>query len=112
MANLHRPDLKDPKGDAIDQMPFGFIFDNNVEMLSGVLIQHGKWDDRSTYPPQSAWQDLVSGKIDSYSELKITPKSTKGSIYDLDCKTQLGAFSTIIKELSSQAGKFILEQNS
>jgi hypothetical protein len=109
MANLHRPDPKDSKGRAIDQMPFGFIFDNYVPMLSGALVQHGDWTDRTTYPPTSAWQDVVGGKIQAYVDLKIFPPSQTGSIYDLDGSTQQAAFSTLISGLSSQAAKFVEE---
>lgn len=112
LANLHRPDPRDRKGAAIDQMPFGFIFDNNVELLSGALIQHGEWDGRSTYPAPSAWQNLVDGNIKTYAELQIVPDQDSGSIFDLNCHTQLGAFSTIIGKLSSQASKFILQSET
>lgn len=112
MANLHRPDPKDRKGAAIDQMPFGFIFDNNVDLLSGALVQHGEWEGRSTYPAPSAWQDLVDGNIKSYAELQIIPEQDSGSIFDLTCNTQLGAFSTIIGELSAQASKIIFESET
>jgi hypothetical protein len=112
MTNLHRPDPKDRKGPAIDQMPFGFIFDNKVDMLSGALTQHGNWDERSAYPVPSEWQNLVDGNIGAYTQLQIIPEEQSGSIFDLKCNAQLGAFSTIIGELSAQASKIIIESEN
>ena len=112
MANLHRPDPKDPKGNAIDQMPFGFVFDNDSPMLSGALIQHGNWDDRTTYPAASAWDNVVDGISKQYADLGIVPALSAGSIYDLHGTTQEGAFSTLINALSAKAAEVIRQQQS
>lgn len=112
MANLHRPDPKDPKGNAIDQMPFGFVFDNDSPMLSGALIQHGNWDDRTTYPAASAWDDVVHGISTQYAALGIVPTLSAGSIYDLHGTTQQGAFCTLINALSAKASEVIRQQQA
>src|SRR5688572_13263410 len=41
VVNAQRVDLK---AAAIDQEPFGLIFDNGVSSESGVFIHHGNWD--------------------------------------------------------------------
>ena len=112
MANLHRPDPRDPKGKAIDQMPFGFVFDNESPMLSGALIQHGNWDGRTTYPATSAWCDVVAGVFDKYVDLDVVPLLSAGSIYDLDNASQHGAFSTLVDGLSAKASELVKKQAS
>lgn len=112
MANLHRPDPKDRNGKAIDQMPFGFVFDNEIPMLSGALIQHGDWQGRTVYPPESVWQDLINGEIQAYMNINLVPAVTAGSIYDLDGSTQQAAFSTLISGLSAKANQVVQETKS
>lgn len=112
MANLHRPDPKDPQGHAIDQMPFGFVFDNEVPLLSGALIQHGNWDKRTVYPPASAWQDVLAGDYQTFVDLSLVPAASAGSIYDLAGSTQEEAFSTLISRLSQKASEFVREKKA
>lgn len=112
MANLHRPDPKDRKGNAIDQMPFGFVFDNESPMLSGALIQHGNWGGRTTYPAPSAWRDVVGGVIEKYVELDVVPSLSAGSIFDLDRVSQHAAFSTLIDGLSTKAAEVVRQHGS
>ena len=112
MANLHRPDPRDPKGKAIDQMPFGFVFDNNSPMLSGALIQHGTWDNRTTYPPASAWDGVVNGIFEKYVDLGVVPPLSSGSIYDLAGTSQQKAFGTLIDGLSAKAAEFVIQQQA
>jgi hypothetical protein len=101
MANMIRPDLKDPKGNALDQMPLGFVLDSQSPKLSGVLVQHGDWDERTTYPAPSAWTDAMSGKYEVLKDLLIMPSSSAGRIQYLNCASQKQAFSVIIKSLAS-----------
>lgn len=102
MANLHRPDSRDSKGNAIDQMPFGFVFDSRTPLLSGALVQHGNWDGRSSYPPASAWDQLVEGQYRSFADLNIVPPASAGRIDELDGTSQQRAFSILIRQLSGK----------
>lgn len=105
MANLLRPDPQDAKGPAIDQMPFGFIFDTKSHLLSGALIQHGNWDGRTSHPPTSAWVDIINGDYESYANLSLVPTASSGSIYDLEGKSHPEAFTKLINKLSHVAQK-------
>ncbi len=103
MANLLRPAPNDKKGAAVDQMPLGFVFDTASPLLSGVLIQHGDWDGRTTYPPASAWDAIVDGDYSYYTKLSLVPSASAGSIYDLEGSSHESAFTTLIGRLSSAA---------
>lgn len=105
MANLLRPDPKDKKGPAVDQMPFGFVFDTGSPLLSGALIQHGNWDGRTTYPPVSAWDQIVNGSYGAYMNLSLIPPASAGSIYDLQGTSHESALSTLIESLKDAAKK-------
>jgi len=105
MANLYRSDADDPKGKAVDQMPFGFVFDTASPLRSGVLIQHGDWDGRTIYPPASAWDDIVNGDYQAYADLTVVPNCTAGSIYDLNVASPQSAFATLIDKLSSKVSE-------
>lgn len=103
MANLLRPDSNDKKGVAVDQMPFGFVFDAASPLLSGALIQHGDWDGRTTYPPVSAWDGIVDSDYSCYTKLSLVPPASAGSIYDLEGTSHELAFTTLIGRLSAAA---------
>lgn len=103
MANLLRPDPKDRKGPAIDQMPFGFVFDSSSPLLSGALVQHGEWDGRTSYPPASAWTNIVNGDYEAYASLSLVPTASAGPISALEGGSHVGAFTTLIEKLSQLA---------
>lgn len=102
MANGNRLDQKDG---AIDQMPFGLGFVGNDPIASGTLIQHGNWDERSTYPPEEFWLQVNESGISTFYPLSELPSQPSGKITDLKIKSQQGAFGNIVDILKEQVGE-------
>jgi hypothetical protein len=102
MVNFLRPDAKDRKGPAVDQMPLGFVCCSGQPLLSGSLIQHGTWDGRTTYPATSSWDHIVEGRPEAYAKHSIVPAASAGSIRDLKGTSHEGAFTTLISGLSEK----------
>jgi hypothetical protein len=102
MANGNRLDQKDG---AIDQMPFGFGFVGNDPIASGTLIQHGNWDERSTYPPKEFWLQVESSGFSNYFPSTEMPAKPSGKITDLKIASQEYAFRTIVNALKKQVGE-------
>lgn len=105
MANLIRPDHKDPKGNAVDQQPFGFVIDSKNQFLSGALSQHGDWAGRTTYPTPTAWQPILNSDFQALASLNIVPPASAGNINELNCNSQRLAFTNLIGALSAEVQK-------
>src|SRR4051812_23442312 len=52
MVNVHRVD---GRAAAIDQEPFGTVFNGATAAASGCVLPHGGWSGRTTAPPQEFW---------------------------------------------------------
>lgn len=79
MANLYRYDTKDK---AYDQQPFGYVIVGQDVMASGCMIQHGDWNGRTIYIPDSINDYSIKGFQSICSS--ILPNTISGSILDLD----------------------------
>jgi hypothetical protein len=100
MANGQRADKK---AGAIDQMPFGFACFSGDNNSSGVLIQHGNWEGRTTTPPNSFWTCMQNSGLGNCYPLAEVPSNPTGALDSLNIKSQTtGAFHTLLQELEKQ----------
>lgn len=99
MANGNRIDYR---GNAIDQMPFGFAFIDSKPIGSACLIQHGNWSGRTTIPPGNFWKHLSESNIDNVFPLSEIPSKLSGKITELKEISQHDAFSKLVKKIKSQ----------
>lgn len=97
VVNAHRVDLK---ASAIDQEPFGIVFDNGMPGESGVFIHHGGWDGRteSGVPPEF-WNHVAESGIGNYYPPPSLPPNSSGSLHDLETTSNLGAFNQTLKTM-------------
>jgi len=102
MVNGNRVDYRD---NAIDQMPFGLAFVGDGPIPSGCLIQHGDWDDRTTYPPQEFWDLVTLSGTNSYYPLSEIPVNPVGKITDLSIDSQNEAFGKLVEVFKDQVGE-------
>lgn len=102
MANGNRIDNRD---NAIDQMPFGMGFVGDGPIPSGCLIQHGGWDDRTTYPPQEFWELVMVSGTGSFYPLSEMPIANAGKVTDLRINSQHAAFGKLVDVLKDQVGE-------
>jgi len=96
MANIHRVDSGDQ---AIDQEPFGIVFHANTPAPSGVLLHHGRWEGRTTQPPEEFWRTLQSSGIGNCYPLRELPGRKAGPITDLNVPSQHEAFAALVSRL-------------
>lgn len=83
----------------VDQQPFGFGYYGGEIYGSGVLIQHGDWDGRSSDSPPEFWNSIsVSGLYNVYP-LNEMPPSSSGSFEDLNIQSQKDAFGNLINHI-------------
>jgi hypothetical protein len=87
MANVHRVDAR---SQAIDQEPFGFAFVGNSPTVSGCLIHHGRWYDRSATPPQVFWDALAASGIGNCTPFSQLPANAAGHISAVDVTSVTG----------------------
>jgi len=92
MANGNRVDAS---GSSIDQMPFGLAFVGQTASGSACLIQHGEYENRTTYPPADFWTQVRQSGIYNYYPLQELPKKTAGNLSELNVKSQLDAFEIL-----------------
>jgi len=92
MANGNRIDAS---GSAIDQMPFGIAFVGQTASGSACLIQHGDYENRTTYPPVDFWEQVRQSGIYNYYPLQELPEKTAGNLSELNVKSQLDAFEIL-----------------
>jgi hypothetical protein len=96
MANLNRVDARDQ---AIDQQPFGLAFLGTLPVDSGCLIQHGNWNDRTSYPPPEFWNHIQASGIGSVYPVAVLPSDSAGPIESLAHTTQGSAFTELVIQL-------------
>ena len=98
VGNLYRRD----KG-AIDQMPFGSLFVSGSSS-AGILAHHGDWDARtfsgSNKPPSYCEISEIGSKgyEAGFATLGL-PQQESGSIFDINPKSNIDAFSRIVGEI-------------
>lgn len=95
MANGNRID---PSGSAIDQMPFGLAFVGQNPSGSACLIQHGEYENRTTYPPADFWAQVKHSGIFNYP-LQELPTKSAGKLSELNVKSQLDAFEILRSQI-------------
>lgn len=96
MANGNRIDTS---GSAIDQMPFGLAFVGQNASGSACLIQHGDYENRTTYPPIDFWTQVRESGIYKYYPLQELPINTAGKLSELTVKSQLEAFEILRSQI-------------
>ena len=88
MLNYNRID-----GDEIDQMPYGIAYDGDTPIVSGVLVQHGDYDDnRTTELPPDFYEFVSKSGIYPLQEM---PTDHSGYVSDLKIGSQRQAFETL-----------------
>jgi hypothetical protein len=92
MINLNRLDRTD-----IDQMPYGFAFDGEHPVPSGVLVQHGNYhpDRTSDLPSDFAAYIAISGTY----PFKTMPTNREGSLAELRIPSQEEAFRVVVEQV-------------
>lgn len=96
MLNLNRAD---PKDNAIDQMPFGFICSGSTPLTRGYLTQHGDWTGRTHEPKEEFWNCASGSNINSFFPLAEMPQEKSGNIENLEIVSQNEAFSDLVSNL-------------
>lgn len=102
MANGNRVDFPD---NAIDQMPIGLAFVGDSPIVSGCIIQHGDWINRTIHPPDEFWQQVNASDISTFYPLSELPTESSGKITDLKIESQEYAFRNIVDALKEQVGE-------
>jgi hypothetical protein len=92
MFNLNRID-----GNEIDQMPYGIAFDGNETTPSGLLIQHAKYEGRTTPLPQDFREYILASGIYPLTEM---PTQSRGPITELKIGSQERAFDLLVNKIS------------
>jgi hypothetical protein len=59
------------------------------------LIQHGDYENRTTYPPDDFWEQVRQSGIYNYYPLQELPEKTAGNLSELKIKSQLDAFEIL-----------------
>jgi hypothetical protein len=97
VLNARRVDLK---ASAIDEEPFGVVFDNGVPSESGVFIHHGDWDGRteSRVPPHF-WEHVAASGIGNYYPPPSLLPNSSGSLHEIQTTSNLSAFNQTIKTM-------------
>ena len=105
MANGNRIDASG-NDVAIDQMPFGLMLVGDTTVGSACLIQHGDWENRTTFPPsEEFWGYISASPIDRYFPLSELPTEPEGKISDLKIDSQNTAFRRLISKFREQLGE-------
>jgi len=91
MLNLNRVDR-----DEIDQMPYGIAFDGGSALVSGVLIQHGNYPERTTDLPRNFYEHVAASGI---YPLNGMPPNSGGPISELNVGSQQEAFRLLVEEV-------------
>lgn len=96
MANGNRIDAS---ASAIDQMPFGIAFVGQNASGSACLIQHGDYENRTTYPPIDFWSQARQSGLFDYYPLQELPAKSAGKLSELKVKSQLDAFEILRSQI-------------
>jgi hypothetical protein len=96
MANVHRVDAR---ASGIDQEPFGIVFHGDTPAMSGCLLHHGDWPDRTMPAPPQFWDALSASGIGNCYPFSGLPSTLSGPITDLNVPSQHGAFGALVEQL-------------
>ena len=100
MANGNRVDYKPME---IDQMPFGLAFISDSVSGSGILLQHGKWDGRTTSAPDEFWNQISASQLDGVCyPLSELPQSSSGKLDELQIDSQRAALGKLVDILRNK----------
>lgn len=100
MANGNRIDYKAAQ---IDQQPFGLAFVGNSPIPSGVLIQHGDWEDRSVTPPLEFWRSVTASGLNTVCPFSEMPTNDSGKLSDFKIQSHIDAFNDLVSKLRESA---------
>ncbi|WP_337173499.1 hypothetical protein [Paludisphaera sp.] len=90
----------DEKASAIDQEPFGMVFDNGVASESGVFVHHGDWAGRTeSGVPPAFWDHVSASGIGNFYPPPSLPPNASGSLQDLEMTSNMHAFNQTLKKL-------------
>jgi hypothetical protein len=92
MVNIHRVDQK---VSAIDQEPFAIVFNGPTSALSGCIIHHGDWGNRTVSPPQEFWSALAASGLGNCYPFSELPPNASGPIGELAVQSQHDAFKAL-----------------
>jgi hypothetical protein len=84
---------------AVDQQPFALAFVGSAPTVSGCLIHHGRWDDRTTNPPEAFWRALTASGLGNCTPFSELPGKHAGSISELRVTSHSRAFEISIGKL-------------
>ena len=73
----------DQRAGEIDQMPFGIGFIDSATVGSGVLVQHGNWEHRTTSAPSGFYERVAASGLGTVYPLTVLPSSNSGMINEL-----------------------------
>jgi len=76
-------------------MPLGIAFVGQTVSGSACLIQHGDYENRTTYPPVDFWTQVRQSGIYNYYPLQELPEKTAGNLSELNVKSQIDAFDIL-----------------
>jgi hypothetical protein len=76
-------------------MPLGIAFVGQNPSGSACLIQHGDYENRTTYPSVDFWTQVRQSGIYNYYPLQELPEKTAGKLSELNVKSQLDAFELL-----------------
>ena len=96
MANGNRADYK---AGQIDQQPFGLAFTGPDPIPSGVLVQHGDWENRSITPPEEFWRYVSASGLGNVYPISELPVANAGMLSDLKVPSQNKAFGELVSQL-------------
>lgn len=92
MVNMHRVDQKDR---AIDQEPFAIVFNGPTAALSGCIIHHGNWPNRTASPPPEFWQAMAASGLGNCYPFSELPPNAAGPISEMAVQSQHDAFKAL-----------------
>jgi hypothetical protein len=96
MANANRVDAK---ASGIDQEPFGIVFHGDTPAMSGCLVHHGSWCERTMPAPPQFWDAIAASGIGNCYPFSGLPSNTAGPISELSVPSQHGAFGVLVDKL-------------
>ncbi|MGV2337787.1 MAG UNVERIFIED_CONTAM: hypothetical protein LVR18_28130 [Planctomycetaceae bacterium] len=91
MLNYNRVD-----GDEIDQMPYGIAYDGSGPIPSGVLVQHGDYENRTTPLPEGFHEFVAQSGMYPLQEMPTNPS---GRISDLNIGSQQKGFELLRSQI-------------
>jgi hypothetical protein len=91
MMNLNRIDYNQ-----VDQMPYCIAFEENQYIPSGLLIQHGDYQSRTTDLPEDFAEYIAASGLYPLEEM---PSNNAGLVEDLIIDSQKKAFQLLVDNI-------------